>query len=54
MGKNIAALLYKYKEIRYTYLAWPFGRMDLAKELFAAVDETGIFLFKSYCLRNEG
>ena len=49
----VAALLYKYKEIRCTCLAWRFGRMELDKGLSTAVDEPGILFFKIYSFRNE-
>ena len=50
----VAALLYKYKEIRCTCLVWCFRWMELAKELSVAVDEPGSLLLERYFLRNEG
>ena len=46
--KIVAALLYKYKETRYTCQAWRFGRMELVKGLSGAVDERGILLFEKW------
>ena len=51
--KIVAAFSHKYKEIRCTCVVLHFGWMELAKGLFAAVDEPGILLFKSHCLSNE-
>ena len=50
----VAALLYKYKEIRCTYLAWSLRQRELAKGLYDGVAEPGILLLKKLLLEKWG